>query len=543
MATALQPGPNATLSVSDGDAVKVDFFYLTKYGRQYSRPAATGRTTAAKLAPLVQVLPAVLPATAASDGTTGPGPRWQAGVQVGIAGLLSGWSHPARQQQRLQALTGAGVMNVPGWVTPLTDLPPYVRWELRDDDGVLLNSGTVDVPVVGDKWAHFSTRLAVDASGTDSRTGHLTVQLLNDGSLPVYFDSLTIRQPRPALYIAQENHYYPFGMNLSGVAVNTQPADAMSKLQYNGGSELEDGLLDAESGNYSTPYRRYDPTIGRFLGVDPLADKYSDYSPYNFALNDPANLNDPSGADALSDLAVNNARLMGEGTTIPSMGDGAGGHGEGGGHGGGGPGQTGPNGEPLVTVKGQTGYWTEWSAGFTSFTHFNPVSGGAGIGGSGGYAWWPASLGGGNRQQGRHEARWDLDGDGKFQKKEADNWWLHGGGAPAYVNNAKIDWTGLKIPAKLSVNGGFAISTTDAFLKLRYETAATYGGTSFKVIGTNLVQVQDQRYHYDMRTYNSAENISRNIATKLGMPTGQGTDFMIIYYTCIVPASRGSGFG
>ena len=206
----------------------------------------------------------------------------------------------------------------------------------------------MDVPVVSKDWAHFSTTLAVDASAADSRTGTLTVRLLNYGTLPVYFDSLTVRQSAPGVFIAQEQHYYPFGMNMSGVAVNTQPAGATSKQQYNGGSELEDGLLDAESGNYSTPCRRYDPTLGRFLGVDPLADKYADYSPYNFAFNDPANLNDPSGADALGDLATSNAALTGEGTTIPSMGDGAGGHGETGGQ---------DNEKPrysYVTINGET---------------------------------------------------------------------------------------------------------------------------------------------------------------------------------------------
>ena len=39
------------------------------------------------------------------------------------------------------------------------------------------------------------------------------------------------------------------------------------------------------------------PTTGRFLGVGPLADKYAELSPYNFAFNDPANVNDPTGAD------------------------------------------------------------------------------------------------------------------------------------------------------------------------------------------------------------------------------------------------------
>ena len=133
----------------------------------------------------------------------------------------------------------------------------------------------------------------------------------------MYFDSLTLRHPRPALYISQENHYYPFGLALGGAAANTVPAEAISKAQYNGGSLLEDELLDAgeaESANYATPYRRYDPTIGRLLGVDPLADKYADQGTANFAGNDPVNQNDPTGA-FISDTDPN-ARGYGGGRSL-----------------------------------------------------------------------------------------------------------------------------------------------------------------------------------------------------------------------------------
>ena len=132
-----------------------------------------------------------------------------------------------------------------------------------------------------------------------ARHAFLRVQIVNEGGQPVYFDSLTLRHPRPALYISQENHYYPFGLALGGAAANTVPAEAISKAQYNGGSLLEDELLDAgeaEGANYATPYRRYDPTIGRLLGVDPLADMYADQGTGNFAGNDPVNQNDPTGA-------------------------------------------------------------------------------------------------------------------------------------------------------------------------------------------------------------------------------------------------------
>ncbi|TGE13824.1 RHS repeat-associated core domain-containing protein [Hymenobacter elongatus] len=91
-------------------------------------------------------------------------------------------------------------------------------------------------------------------------------------------------------------HPYPFGLALAGVAVNTLPAEQTSKELYNGGSELQDELL-GEGGVYSTFFRTYDPTTGRFQGIDPLADKYADHSPYSFAFNDPINFNDPTGAE------------------------------------------------------------------------------------------------------------------------------------------------------------------------------------------------------------------------------------------------------
>ena len=150
-----------------------------------------------------------------------------------------------------------------------------------------------------------------------ARHAFLRVQIVNEGGQPVYFDSLTLRHPRPALYISQENHYYPFGLALGGAAANTVPAEAISKAQYNGGSLLEDELLDAgeaEGANYATPYRRYDPTIGRLLGVDPLADMYADQGTGNFAGNDPVNQNDPTGA-FISDTDPN-ARGYGGGRSL-----------------------------------------------------------------------------------------------------------------------------------------------------------------------------------------------------------------------------------
>ncbi|WP_167852278.1 RHS repeat-associated core domain-containing protein [Hymenobacter elongatus] len=179
-----------------------------------------------------------------------------------------------------------------------------IAWTLYNDQDQVVSSGTTPVPptAAGDyRWNLVTATIPVDlpapGTGTDrSRTGSLVVQLVNEGSQPVYFDDLTITHPKEAVLVSQENHYYPFGLALSGVAVNTVPAAQPSQELYNGGSELQDELL-GEAGIYSTYFRAYDPTTGRFQGVDPLADKYSDESVYGFAFNDPANFNDPSGAE------------------------------------------------------------------------------------------------------------------------------------------------------------------------------------------------------------------------------------------------------
>ena len=65
-----------------------------------------------------------------------------------------------------------------------------------------------------------------------------------------------------------------------------------SENKFNGGAELEE---DYGVNLYSTFYRRYDPQIGRFSGVDALSDLNNDLTPYRFAFNNPISLNDHSG--------------------------------------------------------------------------------------------------------------------------------------------------------------------------------------------------------------------------------------------------------
>ena len=325
--SASQPGPSTRLPVVGGDVVKVDFFYTTPAGPQHQRAAAP-LPTASPAPRSLRLLPVLLPVLLPAPGSQGQpggvdghsGRAGGVGLQLQLGGLLSGRARP-QTTAPVAPYENAEVTGGPA-PQPTMTLPAYLRWELRDAAGRVVRTDVVEVPTTEagrDRWQHLSTAIAVDKGPDGKLTGTLDVQLLNEGSQPVYFDSLTIRHPQPALLVSQENHYYPFGLNLSGVAVNTRPAEMMSKRLYNGGSELEDELLGAEGGNYSTFYRRYDATIGRFLGVDPLADVFGNETPFHYASNDPVNANDPSGA-----LTVFQGRLQDDGTRGQSSLTGAG---------------------------------------------------------------------------------------------------------------------------------------------------------------------------------------------------------------------------
>ncbi|MDX2189334.1 MAG: RHS repeat-associated core domain-containing protein, partial [Bacteroidota bacterium] len=92
--------------------------------------------------------------------------------------------------------------------------------------------------------------------------------------------------------ILQENHYYPFGMNMEGVWLN-DAASKDSKYQYNG-KELNDnfGLGWSDYGA-----RWYDAAIGRWGQVDPLAMKSKHTSGYCYAYNSPFMFIDPTGEE------------------------------------------------------------------------------------------------------------------------------------------------------------------------------------------------------------------------------------------------------
>jgi len=90
--------------------------------------------------------------------------------------------------------------------------------------------------------------------------------------------------------VVQERHYYPFGMEMSELSYNFG-SSTPNKYLYNG-KELEN-----DYGIYLYDYgaRFYDPQLGRWHSVDPLAEDFPSWTPYHYCHNNPIVLIDPDG--------------------------------------------------------------------------------------------------------------------------------------------------------------------------------------------------------------------------------------------------------
>ncbi|NML71183.1 RHS repeat-associated core domain-containing protein [Chryseobacterium sp. RP-3-3] len=91
-----------------------------------------------------------------------------------------------------------------------------------------------------------------------------------------------------ALEVTDTNNYYPFGLNHIQGMLSSSKLGSYYSYKYNG-KELQ------ETGMYDYGARFYMPDLGRWGVIDPLAEKMTRHSPYNYAFNNPLRFIDPDG--------------------------------------------------------------------------------------------------------------------------------------------------------------------------------------------------------------------------------------------------------
>jgi RHS repeat-associated protein len=132
--------------------------------------------------------------------------------------------------------------------------------------------------------------------------GYVYIYLSNEGSVQqdIYFDDLTITHQKSK--VVQGDDYYPFGLTFNSY----QRENSVDQKYLYNGKEIQNEL---DLGWYDHGARMYMADIGRWGVIDPLAEKFVAWSPYNFVYNNPVNFYDPTGESGIASIDEKNKTI------------------------------------------------------------------------------------------------------------------------------------------------------------------------------------------------------------------------------------------
>ncbi|HLK28701.1 MAG TPA: DUF6443 domain-containing protein [Puia sp.] len=180
----------------------------------------------------------------------------------------------------------------------------YLNWIFLDDQFNYVSSLSGAIPAASATYPASTLNTVAPGSTLNvNKNGYLYIWVSNETQgWDVFFDNLSVSHKQGPLL--EENAYYPFGLAMQGIsdkAIKTNYSE--NKYRYNGGNELQSKEFSDGTGLelYDAVHRMYDPQTGRFGQIDALAGRFSSFSTYSYAFNNPISFGDPSGLSPRDD--------------------------------------------------------------------------------------------------------------------------------------------------------------------------------------------------------------------------------------------------
>jgi len=245
-------GPSRSLEVFAGDTVKMEVF------AKYTEPSANTYN----------------------------------GVVPGLAGEIAGaFGNPVVTEggQLLSEVVDAALTGGAAFVSGNSSVPrAYLQYLLYDKNYVLQQYGYAQISSsangISAPFDHLVLDVPIDKSGF---IYIYTANETDDPAVNAYFDDLKITHKQ---MVVQADDYYPFGLSIEALSYQRFGGKGNDYLYNN--KELERSL---DLNWYDFGARFYDPQLGRWHVVDPLAENFLEWSPYNYAFNNPVRFTDPDG--------------------------------------------------------------------------------------------------------------------------------------------------------------------------------------------------------------------------------------------------------
>jgi len=210
---------------------------------------------------------------------------------------VNGGDPPTQSPQNSPLLLQIGIGFNPNPGIPAGLPNAYLKYMFFDVDSNFVSQETKNISNLAElDWEKLDFNFEAD------RNGFVQVFVANESDARVWFDDLEIEMIESP--IIQENHFYPFGMNLIGINKDTEPNN---KWQFQG-QEIQDDFNLQWS---SFKWRNADIQLGRFFSVDPLAEKYLYNSTYAFSENKVTAHRELEGLEKIPFNAVFNRKAMG----------------------------------------------------------------------------------------------------------------------------------------------------------------------------------------------------------------------------------------